>query len=711
MGDDDTGLDLGHYGRVLAQSAGAIATLVAVVAACATVVALRTPRVYRAEAMLHVEPRDPRVVDFQGVHTEAVEDETRYLRTQYQVLKSRALAEQVIRDTGLRHEPLLGGRPVGPDTDWGRLDPALVDRYLAGVDVEAVPGTRLIKVSFTAGDADFAARVANAHVEAFVRQGLRQRTAMNQAGLDFLRARMSELKDRLQSSEAALNDFRWRRGILVTGDDRQNLVVEQLDEVNKQLAKAEADRLAAEAQVRTIDTQGVEALPEVTKNTTLYELRVHLALADSEYARMASQFKPAYAGVAELKQKADTLRERLAAETARVAESVRNDYRAARDTEDRLRARLEERKAEALAQKDAAVDYAILAREVDANRALYDSVLQKMKEMAVAVEVRATNVTVADRAVPPTAPAGPARARSVATTALLALVAGVVLAFLRDALDHTVKTADDVERHGGVANLGVVPAAALRRAAAPLFVAGRRTRGAPVVLAREPRAAVADAYRQIRTALLLSRPGGPPRTLLVASGGDGEGKTLTTANLAVAFAQLPGRVCVIDGDLRRPTLHRLLGVDDAPGLTEVLTGQCTLDQALHTLPGHALAVVPAGAMPPNPTELLGSAEMKALLAAVAARFDWVLVDSPAAFAAAETTVLATMVEGVVLVARAQRTPRRALRTLRARLASVGAPLVGAVLNDAADGVAPYGSAGVTIALATAPRTQAGRSAA
>ncbi|MGH7893053.1 MAG: polysaccharide biosynthesis tyrosine autokinase, partial [Candidatus Binatia bacterium] len=515
-----------------------------------------------------------------------------------------------------------------------------------------------------------------------------------------------ELKERLRASEAVLNEYRWRKGILSTEEQKENLVVEQLDDVNKELSKAEAERLALEAEVRTIDTQGVEALPEVTRNTTLHELHVQLAIAESEYARIASQFKPNYPGVAELRSKADTIRAHLAAETQRVAEAVRNAYRAARDTEERLRTRLEEQKAQAMALKDAAVEYTILAREVDTNRALYESVLQRMKEMTVAVQVRATNVTVADRAIPPTAPAGPSPSKSVGFAALLAAIAGLVLAFVRDALDDSVKTADDVETYARLPNLGVVPYGAVRMVGSPfvprIFGSRRAAEGPAIVLSRQPDPIFTDAYRHVRTSLLLSRPGGPPRTILVTSGLDGEGKTLTAANLAVAFSQIARRVLLIDADLRRPTVHRLFGLAPTPGLTEVLTGQCDLDDVTRAVGGHPLVVVSAGATPPNPTELLGSPEMKTLLATAGARFDYVVVDSPAAFAAADAVVLSTLVEGVVLVARGGETSRRTLRTLRARLASVHAPLMGVVLNGADDEAEPYATYGATIEVTPPP---------
>ncbi|HXJ36081.1 MAG TPA: polysaccharide biosynthesis tyrosine autokinase [Candidatus Eisenbacteria bacterium] len=698
---DLPGIDLAHYAGVARRNAALIAALVGVVTVFATLDALRTPRRYTAATTLQVEPRDPQVVNIQGMHTEAVEDETRYLRTLYQNLKSRELAERVIRDNGLRHERLLGGVPAGPETDWAKLDPGLVDRYLAGLDVEAVPGTRLIKVTYAAADPALAARIANAHVATFVRQGLRQRASINQAGLDFLRDRLGELKARLETSEAALNNYRWQRGILATDEKKENVVVEQLDDLNKELSKAEAERLALEAEVRTIDTQGVEALPEVTRNTTLHELHVQLAVAESDYARIATLFKPNYPGVAELRSKADTLRAHLEAETRRVADAVRNAYRAARDTEDRLRVRLAEQKAQAMAQKDAAVEYTILAREVETNRGLYESVLSRMKEMTVAVEVRATNLSVADKAVPPTASAGPGRLRSIAFAALLAALAGIVLAFVRDALDDSLKTADDVERYGRLPSLGVVPLGASAAAAQPLLpwpFAGRRRApgGTTIVVSGQPDPISSDAYRQVRTSLLLAQPEGAPRTILVTSARDGEGKTLTAANLAIAFSQIAERVVLIDADLRRPSAHRLFGLAAKPGLTEVLAGRSCLDEVLQAARGDALSIVAAGALAVNPTELLSSPEMRTLIAAVATQFDYVIVDSSAALAAPDAVVLSTLVDGVVLVARGNQTSRRLLQKLRARLAYARASIMGVVLNGVEDETEPYGPHGTMI---------------
>jgi len=293
---------------------------------------------------------------------------------------------------------------------------------------------------------------------------------------------------------------------------------------------------------------------------------------------------------------------------------------------------------------------------------------------------------------------------------LLAALAGVVLAYLRDALDDTVKTTEDVERHGGLPVLGVVPEMTpVAPGVLPRMLGGRRGSIAPaIVVTGDPRPAVTDAYRQVRTSLLLSQPGGSPRTILVTSGLDGEGKTLTAANLAAAFAQIARSVLLIDADLRRPSCHRLFGTQGRPGLSELLTGQCTVDDVLARVEGRALTVLPAGALPPNPTELLASAEMRLLFAEAADRFDYVVVDSPAAFGVADPLVLSTLVEGVVVVARQGTTRRRFLKKLRARLARARAPLVGIVLNGGDDGSEPPSPYHATIEVAGRPLASATR---
>jgi len=686
----DERIDLGYHVTVVRRHAPAIGACVLLAALLGAVSSLWQPSVYTARATLLLEPRHPHVLNMQAVEPEEVHDELRYIRTQYQMLKSRTLAETVIRDAGFRHEAALGGRPAEADTDWSRIDPALVARYLDGLDVEAVPGTRLMHVTFTSPNPDLARRVATAHARGYVEHGVRQRTESNEAGLSFLRARLAELKRRLEDSEAALNGYRWETGIIDLAG-RENVVVEQLDDLIWQHSKAQAERLARAADVYALETHGVDVIPEVIENGVVHELNVHLALAESEHARVASRFKPTYPRVAELASKVASLKRRIAVETARVAGSIRTAHDAARQREESVGARLEELKQQALTLKDESVQYAILQREVETNRQLYESLLQRMKEVAVASELRASNVAVVDEATRPSVASGPRRLRTLLVAGALGLLAGLGFVLGREWLDHSVKRVDEVERHTGVRSLGVVPAMAevgrlpaepggwasparwLRRTVPALPVAA-------VALPERPHQVVTDAYGTVRTSLMLSRSDGPPHTVLVASALAGDGKTTTTLNLAAAFARLPANVVVVDGDLRRPSCHRVLGISGRPGLSDVLMGKAALDAVLAPLPSHGLTLLPAGETPPNPTELLGGEEMGTVLAALAERFDFVFIDSPALLGMADATVVSTLVDGVVLVARGHHTTRRALLAGLDRLRFAQAPVTGLVLN-------------------------------
>lgn len=698
-----------------------VGALGAVAALGTALVVLGLPREYSAHATMLLEPRFPHVLDMPTVRANEVHDELRYIRTQYEVLQSRALAERVIRDEGLRHEPALGGRPADEHTDWSTLDPGLVGAYLGSLWIEPIAGTRLINVGFTSSDPAVAARVANAHAEAFVDFGHRQWADANQTGLEFLRGRLVELRDRLESSEAALNTYRWETGIIAL-DDRENVVVEELDGLIKRVSKAEAERLALEADVHALDAHGSDALQEVVEHAGLHELSVHLALAEADWAKAAARFKPSYPGVVELRRKVEALRARVARETRRVEGALRGAYAAAVEREAQMRVRLDEQKTRALKLKDESVHYAILTREVETNRQLYDSVLRRTKEMAVASELRASNVTIVDRAAVPSAAVGPARARSVGVAAIVGLLLGILLVLGVETFDPSVKTPEQAERAARLPLVGTVPEVALAGAPSPtaggvwelldrIRPASRAIPAESLLLpgAAEPR--LADAYRSIRTSVLLARPGSKPRTLLVASALAGEGKTTTAINLAAAFAQTDCSVLLVDANLREPACDVRLGLPDAFGLADVLAGRATLDDAIVEVRSGGLAVLPAGEPASNPSELLGSEDMQALLASAAERFDYVVIDSPAVLDATDAVVLSTLVDGVVLVARDRSTPRPALAKTRERLAWARAPLLGIVLNAVEERDDPYGPLRPIIQLVPDPppaRARAGR---
>ncbi|MBI4639264.1 MAG: polysaccharide biosynthesis tyrosine autokinase, partial [Candidatus Tectomicrobia bacterium] len=399
-------------------------------------------------------------------------------------------------------------------------------------------------------------------------------------------------------------------------------------------------------------------------------------------------FKPGYPRLDQLKAQVEETRRRLQRETQKVVGGIESAYRASETKEKGLRAKMEKQKAMALSLKDASVEYAILAREVDTNRQLYDSVLQRMKEMGVAAELRASNVSVIDKAEPPPWPSKPQKALSLLLSLLLGLTGGVGLAFFFEYLDNTLKTPEEVERYLRLPNLGVVPdfLSLDQRSYAPKLSYTQFQLPNPpsskeeIILYHHPFSLVTESYRTLRTAILLSRAGEPPKTLLFTSGTRGEGKTVTVVNTAIVFAQMGARVLVVDADLRRPGCHKILGMENGLGLTELLTGQREPEEVIQPTAAPHLYFLSSGSIPPNPAELLGSKKMRETLAFLQERYDYILIDSSPVMPVSDAVLLSTMVDGVVLVANSQETPKHVVREACSRLSYARAKILGVVLN-------------------------------
>ena len=463
------------------------------------------------------------------------------------------------------------------------------------------------------------------------------------------------------------------------------MVSDRMAAINKALVDAEETRIAFQADVETVNNDNYDAVPAVVNNSLIQRLKIQLSELQGRYANMASEYTPDYPDVARLHAQLLEVQRREQQEINRVVSSIKSKYQSALERESQIKNQLESEKAKVMSLNDASLHDAVLSRELEANRALYKSVLERIKLLGLSSESQITNVSVVDTASVPMAPSSPKKKLSLVLSGFLVLMTAIGLAFALERSDNGLKSADEVQQYLRLPNLATVIRFSGTRERAllgrpliqlPKFSANsngkytdavrRLTSGpdpdeCPVAnhdengKAPSPSlfAVAGEAYRAIRTSLMLSRPESPPKTVVFTSAIAGEGKTVAVANTAIAFAGMLDRILLIDADLRRPRCHEVLNCEANPGLTEVLTGLCELKDAIQPTAVKGLFLLSAGVNPPNPSELLGSRKMREVLAAVESVYDHVLIDSAPILPVSDTVVLSTMVDGVVVVASAK----------------------------------------------------------
>ncbi len=556
--------------------------------------------------------------------------------------------------------------------------------------------TRLIDLRFTHNDPQVAAKIINTIAETFVAQNLQKKSQTNESTGLFLGNRVADLQGRIREDEEKLVNYAKTHKILSL-DDKQNTVVERLAVLNRQLLTAEDERIAAEAAFNSAKAPGAaNALAEgdakqagevESKLNALKQQRAQLLVEATEEA---PEVKEVAQQIAELDKQLKDFRSR---KTSTLLANLETHYRTALAKEEALRRDFDKQRAETLTQNEAAINYHIIQQEIETNKSLLTNLLQRSKENEVTIASNSNNISVADYALPPGGPVGPNRTRGVMVAFLLSLGLGVGLALFLEYLDDTVRSTDDVERLLHLPALAVIPAVgpvARRRALAAPGGALQKRNGGPsgnpeLLFNVDGRSPLAESYRHLRTSVLLSTAGRAPKTLLVTSSLPGEGKTTTAVNTAISLAQTGASVVVVDADMRRPRLRSIFGLNgQQPGLSTILSSE--MDEAeMLALVEHDKAtdlnVLSAGPIPPNPAELLGSDQMRRLLAALQATHKHVVIDSPPVTSFTDGVLISTMVDGVILVVHGGKSSRHVVRRSRQLLQDVGAKIFGVVLNN------------------------------
>lgn len=708
-------VDLRAFFRIVQKRRWTILTPVCVIFTLVLIGVVKERPVYRAEGMLEIGPENQNTVTVQELFQ--LENVSRdYLETQYRILQSDTLARDVIAQLHLddleEFNPTVrlrakevresdDGRKPTSAKDWA-TEQAVLERFAARLNVIPIRQSRLVRMTFESYDPQLAANVVNSFGERYIQENLQAHWTAAQKASEWLSQQLEGLKIKLERSEDELQ--RYARGnnllFLETGKGgTQNIVNERLQQLQDELTQAEAERYQKESLYRLAEAGDLSSLPGIADSKLVQDLTLQLTSLEQEKAELGPNFTADYPKMKTIQSQIDQIQRSLEQQRRQAAEHIAGEFQAAVHREAMLRSAFDEQQKQAHQAAERTVQYSILKREVDTNKQLYDDLLQRLKEAGVSAGVKASNIRVVDSAVPPSHPFKPRVALNLSLALAVGFVFGVVLGLFREHLDNTLKTPDDVEQFLRVPALALIPSRLSlerrrnghRNPLTALAAAGTNgkngalhaTNGSQwfrIDAEMEPHAALSEAFRGLRTSVLLSTAGRPPRSLVFISAEPGEGKTTTCCNLAICLAQLGKRVLLIDTDMRRPSVHRFFGLSASAGVVNYLTGDRDWLSLMQNsgLPGLDCAV--CGPVPPNPSEIISSSRMETLLREAMGKYDFVLCDSPPLLSVADGRILATMVEGAILVVKGGATPRELVRHAQLLASDVGARLIGVVLN-------------------------------
>ena len=738
-------IHLMDYWRAIRKRLWLVISIVVLITMLAVVYMARKPDVYQADARVQVDLENTAALLGKAPYFLGSPNDPVYFNTQLQILTSPGLLRRVVKTLDLEHNPdffkgqgkqrstwqtilrmaglkghekddalpkpsdelTLSTTPAptsSPDDlkEAKRLAP-YVGMIEGGLRVEPVretrggfnKETRLISLSFSHGDPLVAAKVVNTIADTFVAQNLQRKSQTNESTGVFLQTRIAELQRQIREDEEKLVNYAKGHAI-ISLDANQNTVVERLAGLNRQLLEAENDRKTAESALNAAKAPGAAtALVEgdvkqaAEAETKLADLRRQRAQLLVDATEEAPEVKEVDQQIAELDKQLKDSRSR---KTSTLMTNLETHYRQALSREEMLRKSFDQQRAETLTQNEAAINYHIIQQEIETYKGLLTNLLQRSKENDVTLASNSNNISVIDYAIAPDGPVGPNRMRGVFMAFLMSLALGVGLALFLEYLDDTVHSTEEVERLLHLPALAVIPAVApatRRRALAGASTGLQKRNGHPstnpeLLMNVDGRSPLAESYRHLRTSVLLSTAGRAPKALLVTSSLPGEGKTTTAVNTAISLAQTGASVVLVDADMRRPRLRAIFGFEAQAGLSSILSSEMTEAEMIALVAHHKasdLNVLTSGPIPPNPAELLGSEQMRRLVAALQSYYSHVVIDSPPITSFTDGVLISTMVDGVLLVVQGGKSSRHVVRRSRQLLQDVGAKIFGVVLNN------------------------------
>ena len=674
------------YWNIINKRRWTIVTLAFVVALLVAIASFKMTPIYEATAHLDIEADTPQIQSLNDLYRQVPTDEA-FVGTQIQVLESDNLAQRTIEQLGLAREPgwvlAAGSGNDGLPAQSQNSEDKLLRLFKSRLHVQRVRDSHVVNISFEGPDSALSAKIANSLAENFIEYNFRQKYDATRRASGWMEQQLDELKAKVEKSQQALVDYE-RQNAIVNISDKESVVEQRLADLSRDLTNAQSDRVQKESLYELVKSNESQ-VAFVAQNDLMQRLEEKFADLKAQYVDALEQYGPKHPKVERFRSQVDEVQSLIDTERRRIVERLKNDYVAALGREKLLAAAVAKEKADVGALSQLLIQHNLLKREFDSNQQLYDSLLQRLKDATVSAGLRATNIHVVDPARPPRVPVRPQKLFNIAVSLVVGLIFGVTLAFVKEALDNSIKSIEEAERVVNAPALAVVP---LEREI-PHRPARSLTRNngnsksgeAELALLKQPSSALAESFRTLLTSVVLSTAPRPPQVLLITSATAREGKSTTALNLAIALAQRGDSTLIIDADLRRPGIAESLDLADGEGLAGFLTGAHSIEAALRQFsPVPTLWVLPAGPKPPNPAQLLSSSAMESLLRELRQRFKFMVIDSPPVLPVTDAMILSTFVDGVAFVVESGVTARGAVARARKVLENAGARILGLVFN-------------------------------
>ena len=701
---DDFNVDLLGLWHILLKRRWTIAATVALVFTLALIISLLITPIYRATSSVQIDREIMNVTTNDAGPVTDLWMDPDYINTQYQILQSRELASRVLTDLGYQSEKRFSqlfkpsaaqqifswvglGKAKQPERSTSAEPKDLnadkvkaigrVAQFQQGTTIEPVRNTRLVKIHYNSSNPSFAISAVNGLADAFLNRNLEIRFETSNYAKTYLEDQLKQLKIKLEDSEAQLVMFAQKEQIVSTGLDAGTLPEQTLGALNASLGKAKEERIRAESRWRQAQASGngLVSMDQLTGAGLSQSIGEERAKKYAEYQQKLSLYKPEYPLMQQLKAQIDAMDRQIATEVSNIKATIRAEYESAKQNESEIVSQINSLKGEALDLQGRSIQYNVFKRDVDTNRQLYDATLQRYKEIGVAAGIGLNNILVVDKAVN-ASKFRPNTPLNLAISLFLGFLLGALLALLLEYMDDTMKNPEDVEKRLKLPVLGVIPK-----------LTEKLSIDSALADVRSP---FSEAYRSVRTSLQFSTNHGVPRTMLVTSPSPSEGKSTAALSLARNFTQIGKSVLLVDSDMRKPSLHKKMVLDNSIGLSNYLSGAMSLSDVIRVTDLSGVSVLTTGPLPPNPAELLHDENMKKLLDFGLQNYDLVIIDGPPVMGLADAPIIASQVQGVLLIIEAGVTRKGLAINAVKRLQAARARIVGALINKYEAKHAPYG---------------------